>query len=326
VRDNALSTLPFVNYSKKEDKTLLLVGTKIMFQIIEFLNEYGVEYITEGTKHCTEGWVQIECPFCVGNPGYHLGFNMNGEYWNCWRCDWHSMEEVVMELTHSSRSEARIIIKQFNGRPSIPIQSKKIKVFKRRLEFPVGTRSLQKQHREYLKRRKFNDKELEKIWGLKGTGFTGPYKYRIIAPIFYQSRMVSYQGRDITDKQTTKYKACKKELELIQHKHLLYGLDFVKGKTIVVCEGVTDVWRMGKGAVATFGTSYTQQQMNLLSEFQKVYMLFDTGEIEASRHAEKAAYSLSSLGIETDIVELDKNDPADLDQQEAEKIMKLLIK
>lgn len=326
VRDNALSTSRFVNYLRKEDKTLLLVRTKIMFQIIEFLNEYGVEYITEGTKHCTEGWIQIECPFCVGNPGYHLGFNMNEEYWNCWRCDWHSMEEVVMELTNSSKMEARYIIKQFNGRPSPLINQKKIKVFATKLSLPLGTKPLQKQHRIYLHKRKFNDVSLEKLWDLKGTGFVGPYKHRIIAPILFEGRLVSYQGRDITDKQTSKYKACKKNLELMEHKHLLYGLDQVKGSTIVVCEGITDVWRMGRGAVATFGTSYTQKQIELLSHFSKIYMMFDTGEIEASRHAEKAAYSLSSLGLEVDIVELDKGDPADLNQEEADHIMKLLLK
>jgi hypothetical protein len=43
-------------------------------------------------------------------------------------------------------------------------------------------------------------------------------------------------------------------------KETLYNLDNAKDGTAIVVEGPIDVWRIGDGAVATFGVIYTQKQ------------------------------------------------------------------
>lgn len=44
--------------------------------IVRLYHDYGVDHRTEGHKHCRPGWVNTECPFCEGNKGFHLGWNI----------------------------------------------------------------------------------------------------------------------------------------------------------------------------------------------------------------------------------------------------------
>jgi len=123
---------------------------------------------------------------------------------------------------------------------------------------------------------------------LMGTDSVGEYSHRIIIPILYKNKIVSYQARDITGKAELKYKACKKENEIMQHKHICYGIDKIKDGVAIIVEGVTDVWRIGAGAIAMFGTSFTMQQVNfLVKNLSRVHILFDFGEKQAQEKAKK---------------------------------------
>ena len=44
-----------------------------MFDAKRFLDDYSIQYITEGHKHSRPGWIQIKCPFCNSREGWHLG-------------------------------------------------------------------------------------------------------------------------------------------------------------------------------------------------------------------------------------------------------------
>ena len=200
------------------------------------------------------------------------------------------------------------------------------------LSLPIGCKSIMsddpqfERHRNYLASRNFDPKELEKTWKLYGTGPIGPYKFRIIAPIFYGGRMVSYQGRDITGKSKIKYKACSKSMELVNHKRILYGLDFVNDVAIIV-EGIADVWRLGKGAVATFGIEFTQPQVAILSKLRKCFIMFDAEEI-AQKKAKELAESIVSLNpnVKVEIIKLSGvKDPAELTEKEAREISSCLL-
>jgi len=70
------------------------------------------------------------------------------------------------------------------------------------------------------------------------------------------------------------------------------------------------VWRLGDGTVALFGTQWTKKQVQLLTQkVKKAYIMFDS---DAIKKAYKLAGQLSGL-ISTEIIELKKGDPADLD-------------
>jgi DNA primase len=185
---------------------------------------------------------------------------------------------------------------------------------------------MEKRHKQYLINRNFDPDKLEKTWDLRGAGYTGDYKFRIIAPIIFKNKIVSFQGRDITGQSTLKYKTCKTSEEAIHHKHILYGIDKVKNRQAVIVEGITDVWRLGEGAVSTFGISYTEKQVLFISKYlDRAFILFDN-EPTAQQKAKKLAIHLTSVGVKAEVVNIESNDPAELKQEDADYLMKYLLR
>jgi DNA primase len=94
--------------------------------------------------------------------------------------------------------------------------------------------------------------------------------------------------------------------------------------TIVVCEGVTDVWRLGPGAVCTFGIKVTPSQIRLLSQYNKVIVFFDD-DPQAILEAEKICFALAVLNTDCEYMYDSDRDPADFSQQEADHIIKEIL-
>ena len=122
--------------------------------------------------------------------------------------------------------------------------------------------------------------------------------------------MVSFTTRDVTGKRYTPYIGCKEEKSVVNIKHTLYNIDSV-GDTAVVVEGPTDVWNMGDGFVATFGTVYTPEQVCCLIGIKRLFILYD-GEEEAIKMAYKLAYDASTFIPDVEVLELDEGDPGKL--------------
>lgn len=299
---------------------------KKSFDALRFVHNHNVTCADHNSKHYRNGWVNVECPFCTGNPGEHLGYNLSSGYWNCFRCGWHNVVEVIEHVLGVSNQEARVIAKTYGARP----QHRGEDTAAHRpptLSLPSGTKKMQDPHRYYLKKRGYDPEELEELWHLMGTGIIGPYKFRIIAPIFHQHRLVSYQGRDISNKAPLKYKACRAEDEVVPHQTILYGLDKAQGHSVVVVEGITDVWRLGPGAVATFGIEWTQEQALLLKEYPRVFIMYDFGEVQAEKQAHKLGVTLSGLGVEVEMLMVPNHqgDPAELSDRKAKRLMRQIL-
>lgn len=296
-----------------------------MFDAKEFFNNNAVQWASEGHKHCRPGWIQTACPFCTGNPGLHLGYNLKVGFFNCYRCGFHSVIEVVHHFASVSWTKAKDIIREYGSTVPLYYETKKTKRRPTQIHLPSNG-PLGASYLRYLENRDFDPWEIIDTWGIVAGGPYGYQKHRIIAPITYNETIVSYTGRDITDKSGLRYKACKEENEVINHKHILYGLDHAKRSCILV-EGITDVWRFGPGAVASFGTAVLSSQICLLAEnFSKVFVMFDNGPTDkiAQINAEKIAYDLASMGVETEIC-LIKGDPGDLPQQKANEYKRQLL-
>lgn len=297
-----------------------------MFDVENFYNDNSIAFITEGTKHCQAGWVQTSCPFCTGNFGHHLGYNLSGDFFNCWRCGFHPTGEVVKALTNLSWGKVKAVIKEYQTGLStrkhlIPTKSG---IKADRVKMPTGIRELTPASLRYLRKRGFDPGVVSDIWDLRSTGPVGRYKHRIIAPIYFNKTLVSYQGRDYTDRSDLKYKACPQELEVIDHKKILYGYDLVPGDKCVLVEGVTDAWRLGPGAVACFGIKTKPSQILLLAEkFRKVYVMFDD-DPEARNRGETIGYDLSMCGVSVELCLID-GDPGGLKQHVANRYMEKLL-
>lgn len=289
----------------------------------KFLKDYHIPYRTEG-ENCQEGWVNLNCPSCPqGDDNFHLGFNTEGSYFHCWREGGINTINLIRKLIHVSYNQAKEIELNYRGTTSIlQTLNKKKKATKSKI-IPPGS-PLKNPHKRYLKKRKFDPEYLEEKYGLLGTGpgeewNKKSYELRIIIPIIgYNNKVISFQGRDITNKQHLKYKAAPVELSVIDPKQTFYNLNNCLGDTIILVEGVFDVFRLGDNFAATFGTALTDGQLKSLKPYEKIYWLFDP-ETEAQSKAEKGAYKMASLGKTVELIELEDRgrDPAELTHREA---------
>ncbi len=291
-----------------------------MFDFETFTNDHGIETTTEG-KHATSGWINTRC-FCSPNSnGHHLGFN--GVNFSCYKCGTHSALSVVKELTGVSWDQAKALIEQYKLRPKENYlhryKNKKVKEVK----LPLGCDDINNKHRKYLLNRNFDPDKLVREWDIQGTSNIGDYKFRIIVPIMYKKNLVSFQGRDITNKNINKYKACSRDKELIEHQQILYGLDNVVKDSVIVVEGIFDVFRLGYGAVSTFGASYTWSQVLLLNRFKNVFIFFDSDQAGIDQ-GKKLAALLSGIDStkHIEIISVDSGDPGDLSDTEASDLMR----
>ena len=166
-------------------------------------------------------------------------------------------------------------------------------------------------HQKYLEKRGFDVDELCFYRGIKFTGMMEKWNgvdwgYRVIIPVFdRKNSLVSFQGRALFEKQEPRYLFPPKERQVRDCKTLLYGAELCGGaESIVVVEGVMDAWKLGRGAVCTFGSSVTPQQILEMSQWRKVFLAFDN-EPEATEHAREVAKQLSGLGVEAYLVNTD---------------------
>jgi len=285
-----------------------------MINIIEYLDDKGIRYWTSG-KNVSHGWIGLQCPFC-SDQSNHLGFNLTSSVFSCFVCGAKGgPEKLVMGLENITYGKAKKILQPYSSTILTPEPDTE---FVSKLELPKTIKELQPLHRSYLQSRNFSEKIYEK-YRLRCFGPVGEYNFRFFIPFFYKGNMVTFTTRDVTNKSRIRYLACPVEKSIIPVKHTLYNIDNAKDVAIVV-EGVTDVWRIGDGAVALHGVNYTPAQLKLLSQFRKVYVLLDA---TAMNEAEKLAMDLATF-TDVEILELKKGDPADLPESEVEKLRKII--
>ena len=303
-----------------------------MFDANQFLRDYNIDHSTR-SSHSTRGWVNIECPLCRGNPGYHGGFVVDDprfdEGYRCWRCGWHWIPKVIAALLKIDTIDAIKLAKKY-GLSDKRERSRENRT-KRRRKSPdsaIGFDAFLPLDRlcvRYLEQRGFDARKLESEWGLRSAPITSPYCYRVIAPIYLDGVLISYQGRDITGKSKMKYKACLREHEAYPHQHSLYGIDKAKGKTGLILEGITDVWRIGPPAVGTFGIDWTIPQAGLFaSKFDSYFILYDN-DPQAVEQAYALARRLNHYGLTGEIITLDDyQDPGEMTKKDVLELRRIL--
>lgn len=186
-------------------------------------------------------------------------------------------------------------------------------------------------HARYLSRRGFDPEQIVKQWGVMSTGPIAPlvtdgkaldYSHRIIIPIEWGGKVVSFQGRDVTNRHPLKYMACPKVREIIEHKSILYGS--APGDRAVLVEGVTDVWKLGEGALCCFGVKYRLPQIKILAaRYKEVILLFDPDEA-GNNQAKKISAELAFRGVTVIVESCGKTDPGDMTYEDARHLMKSL--
>jgi len=289
-------------------------------------DDYNIPYTEQ-----SNGWVNTRCPFC-GDTGEHLGCAPNSLAFHCWKCGWHPADITVSQILGISIPEARKVVaehRKATPRASSISTDRKVKI--QPFKLPPNE-PLTKAHRAYLRQRGFDPGKIARQWGLSSTGPIAlldgiNYAYRILIPINWGGEMVTFQARDTTGRSDTKYLACPAAREVKSIKSILYIDEkyWAAHDTCILVEGVTDVWRLGPAAGATFGIDFKLEQVLAIPKHMKrVWILYDP-EPQAQRQARKLMVKLEMMGKEVHRYSIGNSDPGDLSQSEADYLVKQLI-
>lgn len=267
----------------------------------DLLTQHGVPFLNEeGHHHARSGWLQMDCPFCSSNATrYRLGYNLAGRYFNCWVCGPHRVAETFAALTGRGLAESIGLTRKVEVNFHTAMD---VSYLRSRVDCPKGVGPMLRAHRQYLIGRGFNASDLERLWRLEGIGIAAKLAWRIFIPIHYRGEVVSWTTRTIGER-GIRYKSARPDQEKMDHKDLLYGEDHVRGHKVIVCEGPSDVWRVGPGAVATFGVGFSPAQLRKIAQYPVRTVCFDP-EPEAQNRARQLVERLSVFPGETYRVEL----------------------
>lgn len=283
----------------------------------DILTQHHIPFLREGSAHCRPGWLQLDCPLCgKDTKKYHLGYNLEGKYCNCWRCGWHSLYEVLSCSTSLSYHDIKRLLDD--------IDSQRITTYRKQsvLKLPKRIEPLAQAHKKYLKKRGYDPNQIEKYWDVKGIRIDSRLGWRVFIPIYHNGVIVSWTTRSISDETKMRYITAKDEDQDIPLKDILYGQDYAT-HSVIVCEGIFDVWKIGPGAVATFGIDYTTSQIKEISKFPRRAICFDNEE-QAQKQAQKLTNILSMLPGETYMITIDAKDPGVADDDEIKELRNFL--
>jgi|GEM_PF-647010 len=300
-----------------------------MSGMLSMMKDLGISIASEGHRHYGEGWVNVPCPWCTGSSGWHMGLSLPRTA-HCYRCGNRPLDQTIARLANVDVKGARALIRKYLREGPAPVLRREGEIPRPTfIDLPMGALPLSDcpRHQAYLEGRGFDPMRLERLYGLLGTGLAGPDALRVIAPVYLDGQLVSFQGRDITGKSSAKYKACPKEKEIVCHKDTLYGVDLVPGDQCVIVEGTADAWRFGPGAVATFGVEWTQSQVAMVArKFRSAVVAYDNdkaGELRGKALMDALAF----VGVEAERVLWPSSihDPGEMSQDEADETMMCLM-
>lgn len=309
---------------KNMDSILIMAGGITVFDFVACFRELQLPYWTAG-KNVRPGAVNICCPFCGDHSNHCSGIPATGQVL-CWRCGSHTLQALLKAV---GKQEPRYYLQKYGTRTAKHHrQAPEEKQVAGHCKLPAVEKELNPRAAAYLEARGFDPVWLQYVYDIRSTGPVGRYKFRIVIPVYYRGELVSFVCRDYTGRQEIRYMTATRDEEQVCHKDILYNLDSSPDfpTAVLVVEGITDVWRIGQGCVATFGTTVTPAQVRLLAGLRKpVYILFDA-EPEAQQKALQLQNQLLLLGAEAYILELPAGvaDPGELSTEQVEKIRTLV--
>ena len=285
----------------------------------EMLSKYNIPIGPMNHYHCRENWVNIDCPYCSRDTqGWYMGINLHYNYISCWRCGAHPLINTLMEITGEPYHKIKGLL------DDLDISYVKKEKPKGKLVLPKGIGELQSTHKKYLQSRGFNWQELVNLWHIQGIGVASKLSWRIFIPIIHHSQVVSWTTRSVSGNEyITRYVSAGLDEESIPHKELLYGEDFTR-HAIIVVEGIFDAWKIGPGAVATFGSGYSQKQLERIAKYPIRAICFDS-EYAAQKKACNLCNDLSVFPDETFNIVLDSKDPGEATTKEIKRLRKEIL-
>lgn len=289
----------------------------------EFLDKHGIPSMTEGHHHCHAGWCQFDCPMCSPSSGkFRMGYNISKGHTYCYVCGYHWIGNVIRAIADVKGGQARKILAEID-RPSANWDGVERTG---KLVLPLGVGRMGRAHKDYLRSRGLNPGKIQTIWAVGGIGIgSDELSWRLWTPIHLNGAIVSWTTRSIYDNEggyDVRHRSARPNQEVVNHKSLLYGEDYA-GNNIIIVEGTGDVWRIGPGAVGTFGTSYTRAQILRMSKYPKRGVCLDNEPI-AQERARRLVADLQIFPGETYNLVIDAKDPGSAPQSEVNALRRFL--
>jgi hypothetical protein len=284
-----------------------------MFDLIRFLDQYKISYITHGVN-VKRNEINLNCPFCAKtnnpDPSFHLGVDVERSWFSCWRNrKFHrgrTLHRLIMALAACSYNQACEIL----GQSPIWVNGEQFETLSfdepttappPQLEFPVEFRAIDHspgsaRFVSYLmESRGFQPENIPRVvsrYKLQ-CALRGPYKDRVIIPNYIDQKLVNWTARSIYPQAAVRYLSLSDfQGAMTSIKRCVYNSDaLLKGGSILlVVEGPFDAIkvdfygsRFGVRATCLFNKKATMTQLGYLGElsnlFTKIVPLFDRGEL-----------------------------------------------
>lgn len=283
------------------------------------------------TRVVVKKWINVCCPFCKNPIDTHFNgnFSLETPAYNCWRCGKHYWAEALSLLLGMNPIMTKKLASEYGNLPQSRFIKKDGASRPKRIELP-GFSELTEKENKYLVERGFDVDYLKKKFGIQGGGIAGKWSFRIILPIFYEGKLVSWTGRSILprsyidENEIPRYKNLSVEESVVNPKDIFFNLDNSNKREVILVEGPFDVLKMGDDCICSLGTSVTNnQKLLLLNKYRKIYIAFDN-EVSAQKKAHKLGEELSSVGLDVEVVNIcedyNKNDPGELIASEVTEI------
>lgn len=223
------------------------------------------------------------CPFCgdsrdrmwINHMFGVYDYKLQRRHYELWKC---YNSECQQDYRNTSELADDLVYNYSGSTPSsrlAPTQTAAPKELTK-AEFPgpvVPVNALEPDHPAsvYLAERRFDRDYLYKTWGVVlCTDVEARTKWslvrgRLVVPVVSSGVMVGYQARFVGDIDWKKA-GVPKYLTYFPKSRVVYGIDEAENHPyLVLVEGATDVWRYGRGAVATFGKTSSQRQVAILA-------------------------------------------------------------
>ena len=268
---------------------------------LDALRHYQIDFAKPPHPNVTAGWLGVPCPFC-GDSEYHGGLHKESGAFSCWKCsETTNLTGFLAKMTGLPYNTIGAALDSFRSIPHDNVKER----LRQRLRPPEGTleakndgpkpalpplfRPIAKARNEellnrFLASRNYSLEDAE-VWG-SGVCESGRYMHRLVLPVMTDGELAGWQARDMTGKAKEKYKFPKG----FKAAYYLYGLDKIEpdADTVVLVEGVFDVWRTalaGLPVVGTFGSHLNPPQISLLYRrgVRRLVFLWDSDAISKAK-------------------------------------------
>lgn len=314
------------------------------FDIKEYLTSQDIHFKEEG-ENIGHGSIGICCPSC-GDDNYHLGIDVDSKIYNCWKCEEQgNLIGLIMLLEDCSSNSAILRIKEnqtekvieranFQDKVKDILSGKKTvnDVAENRVLKVPCTHYLNELNPEFVMDRRFlsfieeRNYTVDELmdWGVRAE-LLEEFGFRLMFPVAFKGQVVSYLGRTVIG-EDPKYKNCSNANAIIPMRQLLYGYDSVKvgQDKLVICEGVFDVIRFGKGvAVGIFGKDISVDQIALICSLEIKKEIWIALDGEAFNEANKIIKNLKPL-VTADVKLLILESGKDPDNYDREELLEMI--